>query len=168
MRRKNSVEMKHLRYIKYIVKHKFFVFIACLKRGMIWQGIMHDISKLSPTEWGPYAEHHYGDNPKIKRDKTGAYNPLDVSPEYDRAWLHHVHNNPHHWQHWVSPRSDGTYKVLPIPDKYLKEMVCDFWGAGMAQGKPDIIGWYKANKDSMVLHEESRKRLEELLGYREE
>lgn len=160
--------MKHLKHLSYILRHKFFVFISCFKKGLIWQGIIHDLSKFSPTEWGPYVENFYGKKAKIKRDKTGYYKPEDISSDFDRAWLHHVHNNPHHWQHWVIPTTDGRLKPLPIPDKYLKEMVCDFWGAGMAKGKPDVLGWYKANKNTMIMHEESRRRLEELLGYNKE
>ena len=46
------------------------------------QLLLHDASKFSNEELSPYAQWHAGDrnNPE----------------EYTRAWLHHLHNNPHH------------------------------------------------------------------------
>lgn len=156
--------IKHLKYLKYVIRHKWYVFIECCKLGIPWRGIVHDMSKLKPAEWLPYVNHFYGDKPS-PRDKTGAYNPLLVRGDFDYAWLSHQHNNPHHWQYWILRGDAGWTKVMPMPDKYIREMVADWQGAGKAiTGKNDATDWYKANKSKMELHQTTITRVEELLG----
>jgi hypothetical protein len=88
------------KYGWYLTKHKFFVMIECVKEGMLWRGLIHDLSKLNPKEFFPYAYHFYQDN-KPKRDSTGYYKPTDTGNlNFEMAWLHHIHKNKHHWQHY--------------------------------------------------------------------
>jgi hypothetical protein len=73
--------------------------------------------------------------------------------DFDYAWLRHIHKNKHHWQHWVLRYDDGQKIPLRMPDKYIKEMVCDWIGAGIAiTGKREADKWYAANKDKMNLN----------------
>ncbi|AOQ24571.1 hypothetical protein MTAT_19140 [Moorella thermoacetica] len=155
--------VKHFKYLSYILRHKWFVFLESCKLGIPWQGLKHDLSKFSPTEWFPYAETFYGNNAS-PRDSTGAYDPSQVGGAFDYAWLHHQHCNPHHWQWWVILGDAGSQKVLPIPDRYRKEMLADWRGAGRAQRKPNTREWYLKNKDKMVLHPATRTWIEEQLG----
>ena len=39
------------KHTKRILRHKYFVFKYCCKLGIPWQGITHDLSKFSPTEF---------------------------------------------------------------------------------------------------------------------
>jgi hypothetical protein len=42
----------HLRYLAYVLRHKWHVLIAC--RGLhvpLWQAIIHDWTKFLPCEW---------------------------------------------------------------------------------------------------------------------
>jgi hypothetical protein len=136
--------MKHLKYLWYVVKHKWFVFLGCVRYGIIWQGIIHDLSKLSKEEWSPYVEHFYGTPNKAR---------------FLEAWKHHWRNNPHHWNYWVR---DGL--ALPMPRCMVLEMVADWRGAGKATGNPDTKAWYRNNRDKIQLHDRTRKEVEELLG----
>lgn len=155
--------MKHLKYLSYVLRHKWYVFVECCKLGIPWRGIVHDLSKFSPTEWFPYVETFYGKKPS-PRDTTGAYDPSKVGGSFDLAWLHHQHHNPHHWQWWVLRGDSDAQKILPMPVTYAKEMLADWRGAGRAQGKPDTKAWYLANKDKMQLHLDTRRWIEEQLG----
>jgi hypothetical protein len=83
--------------------------------------------------------------------------------DFDRAWLHHQHFNAHHWNHWVLRRDDGSFKALPMPERFAREMVADWIGAGRAQGKPDVRGWYEANRDKLLLDPATRSYVERLL-----
>lgn len=161
--------MKHLKYLSYVLRHKWFVFIECCKLGIPWLGIIHDWSKFRPSEWFPYAEHFYGTNKKgIKegRDKTGYYKPYDTGDQaFDFAWLLHQKRNKHHWQWWLLPTDAEGVKIFEMPVKYRKEMVADWRGAGRAQGTPDTIAWYDKNKDKMQLQKETRKWVEVEIGY---
>jgi hypothetical protein len=49
-----------------------------------------------------------------------------------------------------------TLNIAPIPhempERYVREMVADWIGAGMAQGDPNIRGWFEKNKRNMLLY----------------
>lgn len=55
--------MKYLKYLKYILKHKYYVAVECFKMGLIWRGLVHDLSKLRLSEFGAYANYFYGNYP---------------------------------------------------------------------------------------------------------
>lgn len=159
--------MIYLRYLRYLLRHKWFVFVECCRFYMPVVGLLHDMSKFRPSELIPYARHFYGNGGDIRRgrDKTGYYKAGDTGDEaFDMAWLFHQHRNPHHWQYWVLTQDDDPSKVMEMPDRYVYEMVADWRGAGKAQGTPDTLAWYRAHKDKMLLHPVSRLHVEMLLG----
>ena len=152
--------MKYLRYLKYIIKHKWYVFVECCKLGIPWRGITHDLSKFLPSEFFPYTEYFYG-----KGNQWG----------FDEAWLKHQHRNKHHWQYWVLINDDNEVNdhlssnrgtvIVPMPLHYVKEMVADWKGAGKAiHGKDDTHVWYEENKNKIMIHGGTRQMVEYLLG----
>jgi len=145
----------HLEYGWYLLRHKWFVFQEACALGIPWLGIIHDWSKLWPDEWLPYARYFYGE--------PGATSGSD--PAFDLAWLLHQKRNKHHWQWWVLQEDDGGTKILPMPDRYRREMLADWRGAGRAQGYGNNTPeWYEANKKKMQLHPDTRKWIEEMLA----
>ena len=150
---------RHLEYMKYIARHKWYVFQECRKLGIPWRGLLHDLSKFDPREWGPYALSFYG--PWKYRDR-----PDWLAFAFDRAWLRHIHRNPHHWQYWVLHFDDGATICLPMPDQYRKEMLADWIGAGKAQGNLDTKGWYldQKRRGRIQLHSVTRIWIEKQLG----
>ncbi len=48
--------MKMLKYLRYIIKHKWYVARACFREGLWWAALTHDLSKFRPGEWFPYLE----------------------------------------------------------------------------------------------------------------
>ena len=149
----------HWLYLKTVLRHKWFVFWECWrlapnysrhKWALRWRGVVHDLSKFRPSEWGPYARYFYGQ----KDDQA-----------FDLAWLCHQKRNPHHWQWWVLREDDGGTKVMEMPLVYMLEMVCDWRGAGRAYGNADTLGWYEKNRENMRLGPETRAWVEHELGY---
>lgn len=142
----------HLRYASYIARHKWFVLRAGLKtHAPLWRLLIHDWSKMTPAEWGPYVRSFYG-----KEGRTP-----EVRSAFDGAWLHHQHNNPHHWQHWVLRQDNGEVKVIQMPEKFVREMIADWAGAGRAiTGKWEVATWYDANAEKMLLHPATRVLVE--------
>lgn len=157
--------MKHLKYLRAILRHKFFVFVECAKHGLWYRGLMHDVSKFLPSEWFPYAEFFYGEKAVPRRDKTGYYKPTDTgNVAFDFAWLLHQKRNRHHWQWWVLPEDDGGTKVLEMSETFRLEMLCDWRGAGKAYGTPDTKLWYLTNRHKMQLGQKTRAWVEVQLG----
>lgn len=143
----------HLRYLKYVLRHKWFVFVAGRKTGApLWRLLIHDWSKFSRAEWTPYVHMFY-------------LYPSSGSDTFDKAWLHHIHTNKHHWQHWLLQKDDGDVVCLPMPNKYILEMVADWMGAGRAiTGSWDIDDWYKKNYGKIRLEIHTRNKVNHILG----
>lgn len=149
--------MRYLRYFLYVLKHKFWVMVACFHFGLYWQGLTHDLSKFRPSEFFPYANFFWGDI-KHGRDATGYYKPTDTGDDgFDKAWFLHQKRNAHHWEYWVFPGHNGEIKVLDMPQKYLIEMLCDWWGAGKAQkSNTSVKEWFYLSRDKMQLSEQTK------------
>lgn len=135
-------------YICYLARHKWHVMVECFRRGLYWRGIKHDWTKLLPAEFAAYAESFYG--------RGGPVPLCEIVDHFDRAWLHHQHNNSHHWQHWVLKTDGGKTKVV--------EMYCDWVGAGKSiNGNLSVYEWYMRNRDIILLHPDTRALVEGLI-----
>lgn len=103
-----------------VLKHKYWVFYYASCLGYPWRGIMHDMSKLSPTEFLESVRYWSGKRSPINTAKE------TVGISY--AWLHHKGRNPHHYEYWVDVVG-GKEVYHKIPFKYVVEMVCDWLSA---------------------------------------
>ena len=117
----------------------------------------HDESKYSTEEYNAYDQYFYGGNRSYK-----------VVQDFNYAWLHHIHNNPHHWQYWVlledDPVSNLPYKTLPIPLPYIFEMIADWWSFSWKSGNLfGIFEWYGEHRDKQYIDPNSRMILERIL-----
>jgi len=155
----------HLKYASYVIRHKWFVFLAGLKTDApIWRLLIHDWSKLTPAEWFPYVQKFYGIGSNQAETDLGRAVLDEVQADFDKAWLHHIHHNPHHWQHHLLLQYDGEMKALRMPDDLVCEMLADWMGAGRAiTGKWEVDEWYAKNKDNMKLHPDTRKHVISLI-----
>jgi len=161
--------MKHVKYLWYVLKHKWYVFLECCRLGIPWLGLIHDWHKFLPGEWSPYVNHFYGPGgtERQMRGRTGYYKPTDTGDAaFDFAWLLHQKRGRHHWQWWVLPENGGGVKILPMHDRYRREMLCDWYGAARAQGKmrDSVPQWYEENGNKMQLHPDTRDWIEGQLG----
>jgi hypothetical protein len=164
--------MKHLRYLRYVVLHRWFVTVECFRRGLYWRGLVHDLSKFLASEWFAYAEHFHGRYACQWRDATGYYKPTTTGDEaFDLAWCFHQNRNDHHWQWWVTIE-DGSGAAIPLPMSRAArlEMVCDWVGASRAQGHGGLFGpagvgaWYAKHRGKIFLHPETREWVEGYLA----
>lgn len=156
-----------LQYDRYLEQHK-----ANVAKGFEWLEerfpmlvdpnctrwyvtIAHDESKTSPEEYDAYDNYFYG------RNRSFA-----VVEAFNKAWLHHIHNNPHHWQHWVlindDPKNGET--CIEMPRHYVIEMICDWWAfSWQKENLYEIFDWYDEHKDYIKLHYKTRKLVESIL-----
>ena len=163
--------MPVLKYLRYLLKHKWFVAIECFKRGLYWHGVVHDMSKFLPNEFFPYVNFFYGKDSK-QESRESRYQSINSAQRYfQRAWQKHLMRNKHHWQNWLNVQDAGTQVVLEMPKKHVVEMVCDWIGAGRAQGyynseKPmeEVNNWYAKNFKRITLHPSTQFLVEEILG----
>lgn len=150
--------LKYIKYFRYLIRHKFYLFVVGLKLKVpIWQLIVHDYSKLFPSILKPYANSvEYGYNYKNW--------PQKAKDDFDLGCLRHFRIEKHHFQAWVLFHDSGCLKALEIPDNYLRELLADWLSAGKAKtGKWEAKSWYSQRKDKIILHPNTRRKLEELL-----
>lgn len=135
-----------------------------LEAGLIVKGIPderlfnHDASKFTEAEYPYYARQFHGD----KGDPAG----------FTRAWLHHIHYNDHHWNHWLfaegySPYGSGIELsgAFPMPEVCVREMVADWMGASRTYTYSwDMTDWLNSNlPKKIVLHTESLQLVYQIL-----
>lgn len=154
---------KHWQYLKYVLRHKFYVWREGRKLGLSWWILLiHDWQKFTPTEWSPYVWSFYGPWKYSER-------PQWLVDSFNRAWLHHIHYGPHHWQHWLLVYDDDkeAEEALPIPERYTVEMLADWRAAGLAiTGQDNTKEWYLKRRERFqrVIHQDARKWIEKQLG----
>lgn len=105
-------------HLRTVSRHRRQVIAHCAKAGILLQGLAHDLSKYSPTEFLPGV-----------RFFSGAHSPTeDERRAYgcSRAWMHHKGRNRHHWEYWTDYSVEARgYVSVPMPRRYLAEMICD-------------------------------------------
>lgn len=148
-------------HFKTITKHRHAVIKHCAKAGILWQGLRHDLSKYSPTEFIPGARYYVGTRSpnELERETYG----------YSRAWMHHKGRNKHHFEYWTD-YSPKDRKVMPVkmPLRYVVEMVCDRIAASkIYQGKNYTdrhpIEYFMRGKPTRVINQETSDLVEKLL-----
>lgn len=123
----------------------------------------HDMSKDSIDEYWPYDMYFYGHAESEVMSKR-------VVSAFNKAWLMHIHKNPHHWQYWVLINDDPAEGVtcIPMDYEYIIEMICDWWSFSWEKGDLfEIFNWYDKHRDYIQLHKETRRTVEFILSMME-
>ena len=104
-------------------------------------------------EYDAYAEYFYGSA------KT-----QEVTDAFNRAWLAHIHANPHHWQHWMLQNDEDGLVLLDMPYVFIIECICDWWSFSWKENKLDeIFNWYDSHKKGILVSDKTRKTIEHIL-----
>lgn len=112
----------HVReHLRTVGRHRRLVRYYCLRLGLVWQGLTHDLSKYSPTEFWRSARYYQGY--RSPNDQERKENGVSLS------WLHHKGRNRHHFEYWIDYclRPDGSVYMggCKMPKRYVAEMFCD-------------------------------------------
>ena len=143
------------KHLKTINRHKKMVMKNCFKCGMYKQGLLHDLSKYSWTEFSVGAKYYQGNR-----------SPNDAEREdkgYSSAWLHHKGRNKHHLD-----KSNRQLVGMRMPERYVVEMFCDRIAAsknynGDKYSDSFPLEYYMKGRSRDMLHPESAVLLEQLL-----
>lgn len=107
----------------------------------------HDRSKFSKEEFDGYRQWYY---PEKNEEKDAEM--------YNQAWIHHYTNNPHHWQYWKDKEGIDLEQKIP----YILEMIAD-WTAMGYKYNDTPQEYYNKEKDNIVLTDDAREYLEDVL-----
>lgn len=153
--------MKPWQHFKTITHHRFLVLQGCFRVGLYWQGLTHDLSKYSPAEFWVGAKYYQGNRSPNAAERSAI--------GYSTAWIHHKGRNRHHYEYWtdLSPVT-GHYESIPMPRKYLVEMVMDRRAACMTyEGEnytdASALNYYERSRERNLMHPELQRQLSFLL-----
>lgn len=154
---------KAWKHFKTVTYHKYLVAKGCFRVGLYRQGLLHDLSKYSPVEFMAGAKYYQGDRSpnNAEREDKG----------YSAAWMHHKGRNRHHYEYWIDyslESEPGVMKPVPMPDRYIAEMVMDRIAAskvyeGKAYTDASPLKYYYKGTDKAPLHPDTRRKLVKLL-----
>ncbi|MFC2821573.1 MAG: DUF5662 family protein [Sphaerochaeta sp.] len=152
---------KFFGHLHTITKHRHLVMLHCFKAGIPWRGLVHDLSKYSPSEFFPGVKFY-----------TGTRSPTDGERRkygYSKAWMHHKGRNCHHFDYWMD-YSITEKKVIPVkmPLVFLIEMFCDRVAACKIYLKDkytqrSALEYFELRNHEENMHEETRARLKALV-----
>lgn len=149
---------KALKHLGVVMRHRRYVRHFCFKAHLYRQGLMHDLSKYSPTEFIESVKYFVGTSSPIdacKKDKG-----------YSVAWMHHKSHNKHHREYWTDNYDKGT-TCVKMPWKYALECFCDFLGAGKAYNPDNFtpkleFTWWESHRLDMKINVDTRMLLDVL------
>lgn len=153
--------MKVWKHFITITHHRWLVRGGCFRVGLYWQGLTHDLSKYSPTEFWTGARYYQGTRSPnaAEREEKG----------FSEAWMHHKGRNRHHFEYWTDMSTDTyLYEPVIVPRKYLAEMVMDRRAACMVyQGKAyhpsSALEYLERSRDLPLMHPETVRQLRYIL-----
>lgn len=155
--------MKAWKHFKTITYHKYLVMQGCFQVGLYKQGLLHDMSKYSPSEFLVGAKYYQGTRSPNNAERE------DIG--YSSAWLHHKGRNKHHYEYWIDYAAHeiaGGMAPAPMPSEYVVEMLMDRIAACKVYNGDkytDASPWeyYARGRENTPLHPETRALLEKLL-----
>ena len=144
-----------------ITKHRHLVIRHCRKAGVLWQGLRHDLSKYSPTEFLPGIKYYTGQRSPNEGERA--------ENGYSLAWIHHKGRNKHHFEYWTdyNPVSK-LVEPVEMPVRYVAEMFCDRVAAGKIYNGDKYtddspLEYFMKAKHRRVIHPKTSDLLEGLL-----
>lgn len=154
--------MKWLEHLKTINQHKMLVMKHCFRVGLYKQGLLHDLSKYTWTEFSVGCKYYQGNR-----------SPNDAEREdkgYTSSWLHHKGRNKHHLEYWIDYSTDKSKGLvgMPMPKQYVIEMFCDRIAACKTYNKENYtdhhaLDYYMKGRAGKILHPQSKALLEKYL-----
>ena len=154
---------KAFQHFKTITRHRHEVIRNCRRAGILWQGLRHDLSKYSPTEFLQGAKYWQGTRSPNDRERE--------VKGYSDAWMHHKGRNKHHFEYWVDYSLDKEHVIMgaKMPRKYVAEMAMDRISASrnyMEDTYTDRapLDYFLKSKEALwFIHPQTKKELEGLL-----
>ena len=158
-----KTEVKYVNFwghLKTVNHHRALVRKYCFRLGLYWQGLTHDLSKYSPTEFWAGVKYFQGD-PRPNDAQRNAFG-------YSASSMHHKGRNRHHFEYWTDYTPEGI-SGIEMPAKYVAEMFCDRLAAskvyrGESFDPGDPYKFYLRGKGRrLLLHPATSELLERIL-----
>lgn len=155
------MDMNWWKHFKTITWHRWLVREGCFRVGLYWQGLTHDLSKYAPEEFLNGVRYFQGNrspNTAEREDKG-----------YSEGWIHHKGRNRHHYEYWTDLSLETRqYESVPMPRKYLVEMVMDrraacivYEGENCTPGS--ALEYLERSRERQLMHPQTLRELRYIL-----
>lgn len=155
--------LKAWNHLKTITAHKVLVMRYCFKIGLYKQGLLHDLSKYSWTEFYVGCKYYQGTRSpnNAEREDSGL----------SRSWLHHKGRNRHHYEYWIDYgiNCDSVITGMEMPRNYVAEMImdrmcaCQVYSNGTYSDQAPLH-YFEKNQDKLwFVHKKTKAQMEFLL-----
>lgn len=150
---------KFFLHLHTINTHRFEVMKNCFACGLYFQGLTHDLSKYSPSEFIESVRYFQGNRSPYMYEKEHF--------GYANGWMHQKGRNRHHWEYWYDLK-DGIWQPLPMPYQYFVEMVCDRVAAcriyqKKAYTSASALEYFNTRNDRLYMHPSTAEQLHDVL-----
>lgn len=149
-----------LKHFHTVNKHRFIVFLNAIRCGIPYRGLVHDLSKYSPTEFLISARNYSGIKSPIANERKEEFG-------YSKAFIHHTRKNKHHFEYWVDVTT-GDIILSPMPYKYALECCCDmisasrvYNGKNFTKDKP--LEFFLKAKEKAMMHSATKEFITAIL-----
>ena len=153
--------MKAWQHFKTITRHRWLVQCGCFRVGLYWQGLIHDLSKYSLTEFMTGVRYYQGNRSPNTAER--------LEKGYSEAWMHHKGRNRHHYEYWtdLNPQT-RTYESVRMPRKYIVEQFMDRRAAcmvyqGDAYTDASAYNYFMNSMERQRMHPDNQREVEFLL-----
>lgn len=168
--------MHFIDHLKTVNAHRREVRKLCFKIGLYRQGLLHDLSKYSPSEFLPGCRYYQGFRSPNDQERQ--------ERGFSSSWMHHKGRNKHHFEYWIDyPNREqrdfleggGTrmglcdrFQAVEMPLKYVAEMFCDRVAAckvykGAAYTQHDPLAYQDEMRPHVFMHPETEKLITQML-----
>lgn len=117
----------------------------------------HDKSKFDVNEFWYYMARFFpivGTDPESK----------EVKDNFKIGWLHHVHNNAHHPNHWALV-DDNEVKIFDMPDIYIIEMLCDWMAMSKYYNSTTLKYWESDSAKKLPMSDYTKSKVNEFMNW---
>lgn len=148
------------RHFHTVNRHRFLVFTNCVRCGIPWRGLVHDLSKYSPKEFFPSARYCTGKKSPIGEERK-------AEGGYSSVFIHHTRKNRHHFEYWVDVTT-GDIILSPMPYKFALEMCCDMISAskvynGKNYDRSMPLAYFEKNRNRSMMHSATKDFIQQVL-----
>ena len=156
--------MRAIEHFKTITHHRHLVRQYCFRLGLYYQGLTHDLSKYSPSEFWRGVKYYQGY--RSPNDAERRENGVSL------AWLHHKGRNRHHFEYWIDYCIGDDGKIYmggcKMPLKYVAEMFCDRIAAckvyqGDKYTDASAYDYYEKSRGHILIHPETGELIGKML-----
>ena len=138
------MRFKMIRHFWTVTKHRHHVFLNCVRCGIPFRGLVHDLSKFSFTEFINSSKYYVGVSSPV-------YEQRKDNDLVSTIALHHTGRNKHHWEYWVDFHR-GNLIISMFPYKYAVEYFCDMIAAskvysGKSFNRKGVLDYWNEKKE---------------------